>query len=288
MVDIAEKDAPLVPKVLPSWLALGAPDVVLAVDEPVSVELREAIERVAKGDPSVRILEVREDRSWKFRMAYVRRSGLRAAMYDRILTGDIDVVVNSACLKAVQLVGEDNVGMVCLEKRRGGGTLGEAVRNASKKTIKVMKRRPYFTGLYALYRPFWLDSEDPEAARSVPSPYQSGRAYLGEDVMMRDAVRKLHKIVYLPIVGGTDLTISFEDRPLIQRKLGATYFVEGRGLPYVLSRSLMYARGQMLGTFMQLKLRKDGAPAALAAAASAPLALIGSAEKAAVRGVGIG
>lgn len=288
LVDIAEKDVGLVPRVLPSWLALGAADVVLAVDEPASGALRVAIEAASGGNPAVRILEVPEDRSWGFRMALVRRRGLKAARFDRILTGDIDIVVNSQCLKALRIVGEDDVGMACLEKRRGGGTVGEVVRNVSKKVVKVVRRRPFFTGLYALYRPYWLDSEVEEEAMSVPSPYAGGQEFLGEDVMMRNAVRRRHKVVYLPVVGGTDVTISFEDRPSIQRKLGARYFTEGVGLAYVLTRSLMYARGTVLGTYLRLAASRDGGARTAARAFAYPASVVAAAERGALRRVALG
>jgi len=260
---IAERDAYLVPKSLPSWLSLGARDVVLCVDYPVSAQLREAIRSASGGDSRVRILEVSENKEWLFRQALVRRTGFRAAKYDKVLTGDVDLVVNQNCLKAVEMVGEGNVGLVSLEKRRGGGTLGELIRNLSKKAIKVTKRRALFTGLYAVYKPYWLDTEKEEEVKMIPHPHSAGSLrgaarYLGEDVILRDYMRKRHKIVYLPEVGGKDLRIALEDRPVVQRKMGEGYFLDGRSLSYVLPSSILYARGTTLGVFCDLIVREHG------------------------------
>jgi len=262
VVAIAERDTYLVPKSLPSWLSLGAKDVVLCVDYPVSAQLLGAIRSASGGDSRLRILEVPENKEWLFRQALVRRTGFRAAKYDKVLTGDVDLVVNQKCLKAVEMVGEGNVGLVSLEKRRGGGTLGELIRNLSKKAIKVTKRRPLFTGLYAVFKPYWLDTEKEDEVKMIPHPHSAGSSrgarYLGEDVILRDYMRRRHKIVYLPDVGGKDLRIALEDRPVVQRKLGEGYFLDGRSLSYVLPRSILYARGTMLGVFCDLILREHG------------------------------
>ncbi len=264
VVPISEGDAYLLPRSLPSWLSLGATDVVLCVDSPVGQKLLEAIRSGSNDDPRVRIIEVPENKEWLFRQALIRRTGFKAAKHDRVLSGDIDIVVNRNCLKAIELVGEGNVGLVSLSKRRGAGTFGELVRNASKKAIKITKRRAFFTGLYALYRPYWLDSEKEEEVRRIPHPHSPGllkgvAPYVGEDVILRNYMRKKHKVVYLPDVGGKDLRISLEDRPVVQRKLGERFFMEGRSISYVLPRSIMYARGTMLGQFCQLLARERGA-----------------------------
>src|SRR3989442_7357522 len=71
-------------------------------------------------------------------------------------------------------------------------------------------------------------------------------------------MRRMHKIVYLPDVGGKDLRIALEDRPVVQRKLGEGYFLDGRRLTYVLPRPILYARVTMLGVFCDLIVREHG------------------------------
>jgi hypothetical protein len=264
VIDIGEGDSSLVPKTLPSWLMLGAPDVVLCVDQPISGNLRSVIESVARGNPAVRIVEVPQERGWRFRLALVRRTGFRAARFDTILTGDIDIVVNRNCLKAVAMVGKDDIGLVSLSKRRGGGNLGERFRNVTRSLLRAALGSVRFTGLYALYRPYWLDSEDHDAVMSAPDPRLPGLLageypYRGEDAMLRDYMRQKHKVVYLPEVGGTDLRVAFGDRRIGQSKMGSKYFLEGRKVSYVLLRSMVYVRGITLGTYATLLARRRGA-----------------------------
>jgi hypothetical protein len=270
VVPIAERDAELVPRTLPSWLSLGSPDVVICVDEPASRELLGAIEGVVGGDGRVRVIRIPANPAWRFRHAFTRREGFRAAEFDRILTGDIDIVVNVSCLRAVEMVGVDGVGLVSLGKRRGGGTLGELVRNSSKRFARLMRNRTFFTGLYALYRPYWLDSEDQDQLRGVQHPHAqdaptAGAIYLGEDVILRNAMLAKHKVVYLPDVGGTDLRISLEDRAPIQAKTGLRYYADGKPMGYVLAQSLMYGRGTLMGTYADRLSQERGWPALLLA-----------------------
>ena len=270
VVSIAERDAELVPKTLPSWLSLGSTDVVICVDDPASKELLGAIERVVNGDGSVRVVQIPANPAWEFRHAFTRREGFRAAKFDRILTGDIDIVVNRSCLRAVEMVGTDGVGLVSLGKRRGGGTLGEVVRNSSKRFARLVRNRTFFTGLYALYRPYWLDSEDQDRLRGVQHPHKqdpsaAGAIYLGEDVILRNAMMTKHKVVYLPDVGGTDLRISLEDRAPIQAMTALRYFADGKPMGYVLAQSLIYGRGTLMGTYADRLSQERGWPALLIA-----------------------
>lgn len=274
VITIAERDADLVSRTLPSWLRLGCPDVVLCVDSPASENLLKAIDDASRQDKSVRVIQIADNPSWKFRHAYTRREGFRGARSDRILTGDIDIVVNRNCLKAIELVGENNVGLVSLSKRRGAGTLGEPVRNLSKMAARVVRGRHFFTGLYALYRPFWLDTEDQELLRAMLHPHEKDQAagdaaYLGEDVFLRDSMSRKHSVLYLQDVGGKDLRVSLEDRAPIQAKLAAGYYREGKPLWYVLAQSILYARGTLLGTYLDLVNANQGAGAIVEGYASA-------------------
>jgi hypothetical protein len=263
VISIAEWDAGLVPKTLPSWLSLGSADVVLCVDAPASEKLLDAIGRVVGKDNGVRVLQIPENPAWRFRHAFTRREGFRAAKFDKVLTGDIDIIVNKSCLRAVELVGNNGVGLVSLSKRRGGGTLGEVARNSSKRLSRLVRKRTFFTGLYAMYRPYWLDSEDEEQLMKIEHPHvqelpQNEAVYLGEDVILRDAMTARHKIIYLPEVGGTDLRISLEDRAPIQARTGTRYYRDGKPMGYVLAQSIMYGRGTLLGTYADLLFREKG------------------------------
>lgn len=266
VISIAEWDVDLVPRTLPSWLSLGSTDVVLCVDAPASERLLGSIGLVVGESKVVRVLQIPENPGWRFRHAFTRREGFRAAKFDRILTGDIDIVVNKNCLRAVELVGGDGVGLVSLSKRRGGGTLGEVARNSSKRLSRLVRKRTFFTGLYAMYRPYWLDSENQAQLMKVEHPHlqelpQDEAIYLGEDIILRDSMIARHKIIYLPEVGGTDLRISLEDRAPIQARTGVRYYQDGKPMGYVLAQSIMYGRGTLLGTYADLLFREKGGAA---------------------------
>lgn len=225
--------------------------------------MRRAIKEAAKGDPRARIFEVRKDPGWAFHQAHVRRSGFRAVTNDRILTGDIDIRVNRNCLKAVDLVGTENIGLVSLSKRRGRGTKASLLRNAGTKLVRTLTNSARFTGLYALYRPYWLDSEVEEEVRRSPYPLSPGllggdQPFRGEDAILRDYMRLKHKVVLLQEVGGEDLREAQGDRPPFQMKMGKKMLLEGRPLDYVLIRSMLYSRGTMLGTYLHFLAKERG------------------------------
>jgi hypothetical protein len=276
VVPVSERDSPMIAKTLPGWLTLGAGEVLLCVDWPANTTLRHEIEKASAGDPRVRVIEVRKDPGWPFHQALVRRTGFREAANDVILTGDIDVVPNRLCLKAVSMVGRSNVGLVSLSKRRGGGTLGESIRNITIRAVIATKRSGRFTGLYALYKPFWLDSEVEDEVRRAPHPESPGFAqgrfpYRGEDAVLRDYMVRKHKVLCLPVVGGTDLRVALGDRPVGQVKFGVKYARERRSMDYVLLRSLVYARPKTMGAYAQIIAHEKGGFGVLAAyAASVP------------------
>ena len=276
VVDIAESYYDLIPRSLSSWLALPSRDVILCVDWPASERLKNAITSSSGGDPRLRVVEVRRDPAWNFHQAHVRRTGFKAASSDRILTGDIDVVPNANCLEAVSMVGKGDVGLVSLSKRRGEGGLAEVVRNWTRMVVSSATKKGRFTGLYALYRPFWLDSEVEEEVMRIPHPESPGFVvgrfpYRGEDAVLRDYMVRKHRVLYLPLVGGTDLRVALGDRPVGQVKLGVKYARERKSMDYVLLRSLAYARPKTMGAYALTIAHEKGSLGVVAAyAASIP------------------
>lgn len=263
VVAVAESDAAYIPKSLPAWLALPSREVIICVDSPVSQKLRSAIQAAAGNDPRLRLVEVPKNPSWNFHQALVRRTGFRDATTDRILTGDIDVVPEQVCVRAVSMVGLGNVGLVSLSKERGEGGFDGLVRNWTRTLTSSVLKRAHFTGLYALYRPYWQDSEVDDEVRRIPHPESPGFAekgfpYRGEDAILRDYMLRRHKVVYLSMVGGTDLRVALGDRPVGQVKLGVMYAREGRALEYVLPRAIAYARPMTMGAYAITLAREHG------------------------------
>lgn len=306
VVPVSTKDLDMIPKTLPAYLKLQAGEIILCVDSPVDPALRQAIVSVGRGDPRLRIVEVPADPSWKFHQALARRTGFRAASSDVILTGDIDVVVNSNVLRGVERVGRDNVGVANLQKEMRSGP-GDILRNMSRRVVRSIKREAFWSGLYALYRPYWLDTEDEEFAKKVPHPAEYGVVldqdkffssliglgnlttppYFGDETILKWAMFRKHKVVSLPFVGGVEIRKETARRREYQARQAVRIYLDGRSLAYVLLRAILSARGVELGTYMFLVRRESGTPQLLIAISTIPLKFTTYVERVALRGLGV-
>ena len=306
VVPVAARDSDMVSRSLPAYLALEAKEVLVCVDSPLDPNLTARIRAAAKGNPKLRIVEVEPDSSWRFRQALVRRSGFRAAVNDRILTGDVDVVVNRNVLAAVKLVGRDNVGVVNLQKEMRSG-LGDVMANWTRRVVRILKRESFWSGLYALYRPYWLDTEREQDAKSIPHPLDHGvideeddfyvplarkgrlstPPYLGDDTMLKRAMLTKHKVLSLPNVGGVEVRQETDRRPGFQTRQAIWLYTDGRSFPYMIPKSILYARGRMLGTYMHLMRRRSGTAHLAKAIATSPFILLRFAEGTALRKAGV-
>jgi hypothetical protein len=249
---------------------------------------------------------VQPDPSWKFRQALVRRTGFRAASNDRVLTGDVDVMVNRRVLAALEIVGKDNVGVVNLQKEMKSG-LGDILANSTRRMVRALKRESFWSGLYALYRPYWLDTENEQDAKAIPHPLDHGvideeddffvplarggristPPYLGDDTMLKRAMLTKHKVVSLPYVGGVELRRETDRRPGFQSRQAVWLFMDGKSFPYMIPKSILYARGRMLGTYMLLMKRRSGTTYLAKAIATSPFDLMRFAEALVLRKAGI-
>src|SRR2546428_13459227 len=121
VVPVSENDASLAPRPLRRWLAIPADELILCVNKPASQHLIEVIRENSRGDDRLRVVEVPRESGWMFHQAFARRTGFKSARFDKILTGDIDVIVNENVVTAIRMVGKDSIGIVNLQKgmRRG-------------------------------------------------------------------------------------------------------------------------------------------------------------------------
>jgi len=277
VVPIAEKDIKYLPITLPSWLSLKSDDILLCVDKPCSVQLRTAIWKISElYGKQTRIIEVERSSEWRFHQAHVRREGFRKAKHDVILTGDIDLVVNKNVYKAINLVGKDNIGLVSLAKfhypRKPSDYWREFVILFSRKILHALMDKimatTTFTGLYAFYRPFWLDTEKEEDAKRLVNPKQFYRgekvdfsgasAVTGEDTFLRDNMIKKYRCVYLRDIGAIDLGVSTESLPYLQYATGQYFARRGRSTLVSIGRAFLRAQPHYLKGFLmeREKMRK--------------------------------
>jgi hypothetical protein len=263
----------LIKQTLWSYYEIDPSEVLVCTDKPCKKEVAHLIKKIAAlfnmGDVT-RIIEVKRIPEWGFHQAHVRRSGFIEAKYDRILTGDIDLLVNKNVYKALNLVGKNNIGLASLSKFHYPYMLLDYWRLAVETFLReivhgmmdFVMETTVFSGLYTLWRPYWLDSEPVEEAKKLVNPKQILRGevsnfalasgYAGEDTFLRDWMSKKHRCVYLKDVGAIDFGKSLEGHSFIQYSAGAYFGAKGRSLPVSIGRAILraqpyYLRGYLAG-----------------------------------------
>ena len=230
------KDIGIMPKTLPSYLALKPDEMLLCLDEPIPQDFFQIVAKITDEYSScykLRIVPVPKDSTWKDQQMRARRTGFMNAKNDRILTGDIDLVVNRNVFKALELLGKDDIGLVSCTKFRYPSNFLHLLRLMGENFLKLYVHRfvkglsvTTFSGLYAIWRPFWKDSEPIEEARNysmVKRKIRDGQplrlsdlSVAGEDTFLRDHMMKKRKVVYLPNIGGYVTSDPLDDTPLMQ------------------------------------------------------------------------
>ena len=232
-------------KTLPTLYALNPGEVIVCTDKPSPKNIVKAVAKLSKEhnmEEKTKILEVERNPEYSYHQAWVRRSGFRAAKYDIILNTDIDIYLNKNVLKAIKLAGKNEVGMVTLEKFRNPYNFLMLFRTWGMFFLILLYTVVFrflsrsssglnfslFSGLYALYRPYWLDAEKEEELKVMTPPYykevrklKPGELPLGEDVFLRDQMIKKYKVLTLGNIGGTVMDREFWIKPEMQ-------FIRGR------------------------------------------------------------
>jgi hypothetical protein len=267
----------LIPRTLPSYYAVNSSEVIVCTNKPTPRKVRQVIQKVAVACDALditRIVEVERDPEWIFHQAHVRRAGFHKAKYDRILTGDIDLVVNKNILKAVELVGENNVGLVSLNKFWYPRTLVDYwgigivtfLRKILHGLLDPVMTTSSFSGLYAIWRSYWLDSEPQEEVKRLVNPkqiYRGERPNLklasviaGEDAFLHNCIIKKHKVIYLRAVGAVDLGIPTHKRPHVQYIYGQHFARQGRSFIVSLARAILRAEPYYLHGYLNEKYKR--------------------------------
>jgi hypothetical protein len=238
----------LIPTTLPSYYAVNPSEVIICTDKPTPRKVRRVVQKVAVACDALditRIVEVERDPEYKYHQAWVRRTGFRKAKYDRILTVDADLVINKKVLKAVELVGKDNIGLVSCSKKYPYKGIQKIWRMITQKIVNLVYPIR-FTGLYAIWRPYWLDSED-EGIKRLRSPKKImdgsfEEVVFGEDVYLHNCLIKKHKGVYLRDVGAVCLTADAQDKPYVQFQSGRYFASKNYNIFQILAKSILYLR----------------------------------------------
>lgn len=234
-----------------TYLKVGAEEVLLCIDKENSDHLVSKLEslydsiKTDYADASLlKILEVEKKDDYSFQQAWVRRKGFLEARNDVILTGDIDLYINRCVQKAVNIVGKDNIGLASVQKFPLQSNLKGSLSTIWRLVYQVLIRSIYFgvfTGLYAVYRPYWLETED-ERIKSLQNVKYAGikGSLLGEDTYLRDCMQRKYKCVYLRCVGAIDFGIALHDNAHMQFAMGRLYFHQQKSLWQALAAAFVY------------------------------------------------
>lgn len=264
----------LIQRTLWSYYAVEPSEVLICTDKPCAKNVRKVVNKIAELSymkDITRIIEVERSSEWRFHQVHVRRAGFHEAKFDRILTGDIDLVINKNVHKALELVGKNDVGLASLTKFRYPHRLTDYwqlgvvvfLRNFVHGMLDSVMATTTFSGLYALWRPYWLDSESEEAVKKLVNPKQFYRgerpdlkqvsAVTGEDTFLRDQMIKKHRCIYLKDIGGIDMGVPTESLPYIQYMKGQYFARQGRSLMVSLGRALLRGQPHYLQGYLKAK-----------------------------------
>jgi glycosyltransferase involved in cell wall biosynthesis len=251
------KEVDLIPKSLPSFYKVNPSEVILCFDDPVpskeTYELCQKISHYYNQIPTEFVL-VKRNPEYKFHQPWVRRTGFRKAKYDKILTVDADLVINKKVLKAVELAGKDNIGLVSCSKEYPHTGIQKIWLMITQKIVNLVYPIR-FTGLYAIWRPYWLDSEDNgikklrdprirDPTKIMDNSFED--VTFGEDVYLHNCLIKKHKAVYLRDVGAICLTADNQDRPYDQFQSGRYFASRNYNIFQILAKSILYLRFYVL------------------------------------------
>jgi len=260
-----KNEVDLITKTVPSFYAVNPSEVVLCFDNPPHKGAYEIAKKIADKHKNIstKFLLVDRNPDFAFHQSWVRRKGFLEAKYDRILTSDIDLIINKKVLKAIELVGKNNTGLVSFSKRYPYQGIQKIWRNITQEIVRIFYPGR-FSGLYAIWRPYWLDSED-EDIKKLQNPKQGslGDVRTGEDTYLRDCMIKEHRVVYLKDVGAKVLTTNIADLPRIQFERGRYFASQGYGLIRILLKVFLYFQFHVLSGWVYERRRQSafGKPA---------------------------
>jgi len=266
----------IIPRTLPSYYSINPSEVILAVDDPPEdsrvIPLIEKIAEKCNAKKITRIIKVPKG-GWGDQQMKARRTGFLNAKYDRILTGDIDLIINRNALKAVEKVG-DGIGLVSCQKLRMPRNILSLYRLITETMLRifsnVIKRKmgaTSFTGLYAFWKPYWLEVEPLSLSKAFVKlkakiregkPVEASDFYgAGDDTFLRDQMIKKYKCIYLKEIGAVVLSDPWEDRPIIQYGKGVYFAKKGRSLIVSLARAIVRAQPYYLCGYIHARRIKD-------------------------------
>ena len=239
---------------LPTIYDLNPTEVLIVTDKPSPPKIVKAVNQLSKKynmQEKTRILEVGRNPEYNYHQAWIRRSGYRNAKYDVILTTDVDIYLRKNVLKAINMVGKDNIAMVSVSKFRYPYDLTSLFRAWGNFFLLLLHafifkhfdgspsgyKMSTFSGVYALSRPLWLKAENEEELKNMIPPFYKKSSNnindipLGEDTFLRDSfLKKKYRVITLDKIGGIVMNREEWIKPEAQFYRGRHYAKVGRSL----------------------------------------------------------
>jgi len=258
-----KKEANLLRDSLPACYRLNPDEIVVCFDKPAPKECLQVVDKTSSKHPEIRtkILEVERNPEYRFHQAWVRRQGFRETKNNRVLTADVDLIVNANVLKAIELVGRNDIGLVSCSKLPSVSGLLGFWRTTGDQLVRWFIQIPHFTGLYCIWKPYWLDSED-ERIKELENPRNALGAYVfvGEDTFLLNCMRRKHRVIFLPDIGAYCMTPNMEDLSHIQFESGRFLQTRGRRFHRILIQSVLTARMEQVQGYLYEKQSRHSIP----------------------------
>lgn len=269
---------------LPSFYRVNPDEVIICTDYPSPPVVINRVNALAKKfdmKDKTKILPVKKNADYSYHQAWVRRAGFTEAKNDIVLTTDIDLDINNNILKAVNLVGENGVGLVSLSKFRQPYDISTFLRAFGYNFLRlsyilILKRIPsknsgiglqmtLFTGLYAFYKPYWLKTEDEGIKKIVPTAWKqknkknyNPNAYnVGEDNYLRDCMERKYRVIYLAQIGAIVIDRDKLALPGMQIQRGRYSARRGRSLLGAIVHSIIKIEPNYLKGFLSERRRLE-------------------------------
>ncbi len=187
---------------IPSYYRMQPNEVVFCLDDPVDNSELNVVKNLSLrfgGSKETKVVTVPRNPAYASYIAWKRRLGFRAASNERILSVDPDLILNRNVHKALARVGTNNIGYAScttIYPVKGPVQLCQAMVHCIVSAV----RPPPLTGLYALWRPYWLDTED-DGIKLLPDPLETkargSMVAIGEDTYLLNCMRRKHKAIHL-------------------------------------------------------------------------------------------
>jgi hypothetical protein len=239
---------------LPTYYSIDPDEVIICTDDPTSKSIKNTVKKLAEKhnmQNKTRILAVKRNPDYKYHQAWVRRSGYTEAKNDIIVAADIDIYLNKKIQEGVAIVGKNGIGLVSFSKFRHPFNLETFIRTIGEFSLRIfysllLKNIPpssglnysLFTGLYTIYRPYWIETEGDNVKEMVPPFHKVDKGVsvskesfnMGEDTFLRDAMKKKYKTISMSTIGGVIMDREMHNHPKMQFERGRYNAQRGRSL----------------------------------------------------------